>query len=165
MHWFFFQIDGYTWYYVMAAELAADYALSPSELPPSRTTFPASDLHAVAFQYDLLTGKVSSLEEVTNHTLTLEKCGKGDFKYLVLAPVLRNGMALLGELEKFVTVSEQRFPSLDVSGERGFAEVVGVAGESVRVTVYTGKETVLVECVIGPTGRADLTISKTPTCV
>ena len=150
----------------MAADLTEDYALTGSELPPSRHTFPASAMDHVAFQYDVRTGKVFGIETVSSSTsITLEKCGKNDFKYVVMAPLLQGGVALFGELNKFVTVSETRFPSVDHTGERSFATVVGVPSETVTVTVYDGQNTVTVDCVIGDSGRADLAISKNPTCV
>ena len=161
----FLQIDGFTWYYIMAAELESDYALMGSELPPSRGTFPASKLHAVSFQYDLANGRVFGIEELSSSTsLTVGHCGKQDFKYIVVAPLFHNGMALFGELSKFVTVSEARFPSVDVTGDRVFVTVAGVPTETVTVTVYTGKSTKTVDCVIGNSGYADLSISDTPTC-
>lgn len=150
----------------MAADLKEDYALSGWELPPSRHTFPASAMSHVAFQYDIRTGKVFGIETVSSSTsITLEKCGKDDFKYVVMAPMLRGGVALFGELNKFVAVSETRFPSVDQAGGRSFATVVGVASEVVTVTVYDGENTVTVDCVIGDSGRADLAISNNPTCV
>ena len=149
----------------MAAELEADYVLSPAELPPSRGTFPASGLHHISFKYDVMSGEVFGIEEMSNKTMTVSKCQKEDFQYIVVAPVLSNGMAVFGELNKFVTVSQERFPSVDVTGERVFATVVGVPTETVTVTVYTGKTTVPVNCVIGNSGYADLAISQTPTCI
>lgn len=150
----------------MAAELDADYALSAAELPPSKGTFPASRLRAVAFRYDVGSGEVFGIQELlTNNTITVGKCKKEDFQYIVVAPLLRNGMALFGELNKFVTVSEVRFPSVDETGDRAFATVVGVPSETVTVTVYTGKSTVVVDCVIGSSGYADLSITQTPSCV
>ena len=150
----------------MAAQLEADYALSGSELPPSRSTFPASRLNHVVFQYDVRTGEVFGIENLTSDSsITVGKCEKIDFKYFVVAPLLENGMALFGELDKFVTVSETRFTHLDQTGSRTFATVRGVPSEVVKVTVYNGKSTVTVNCVIGNSGYADLAISATPTCV
>lgn len=152
-----------TWYYVMAAELKADYALSAAELPPSRTTFPA--INSIAFQYDVRTGRVFGIEDFSNNSITVEKCGKEDFKYIVIAPLFVNGMALFGELNKFVTVSETRFPQFDATGNSVFATVRGVPSERVTVTVYNGYGTVTVDCAIGDSGYADLTIAQSPTCV
>jgi len=84
----------------MAADLNEDYAMAITELPPSRNTFPRSYMKAVVFQYDVRTGKVSTIEDVTtNSVITVTKCTKADFKYMVVAPVLPNGLALLGELQ------------------------------------------------------------------
>lgn len=154
-----------TWYYVMAAQLEADYALSGSELPPSQNTFPGSRLKHMVFQYDVHTGEAFGIENLTSDSsITVGKCGKADFKYFVVTPLLENGMALFGELNKFVTVSETRFIHVDQTGSRTFATMRGVPSEVVKVTVYNGKDTVTVNCVIGDSGYADLAISATPTC-
>jgi hypothetical protein len=149
----------------MAAQLEEDYAFSGSELPPSQHTFPGSKLNHVAFQYDVRTGTVSKIEELTATTaITIGSCKKTDFKYIVVAPILANGMALFGELDKFVPVSETRFVHFDQSESQVFATVKGVPSESVSLTIYDGKSAVSINCVIGASGFADLTISANPAC-
>jgi len=56
--------------------------------------------------------------------------------YYVLAPVLPNGMALIGETEKFVTVARKRISaaSADVAGLK--LTVDGVPGERVELLLY-----------------------------
>jgi len=59
-----------------------------------------------------------------------------DFAYFVLAPVQDNGMALLGETAKYVTLSDQRFVAVEVVGD-GFAlTLAGVPGEVVEILAY-----------------------------
>ena len=153
-----------TWYYVMAAELASDYALSPSELPTSRASFPATFINSVAFQYDIRTGKVFGIEDFTGSAITVEKCGKDDFKYIVIAPRFTNGMYLFGELNKFVAVSETRFPEVDQTGGSVYARVMGVPSEKVTVSIYNGKSVMSVDCLIGDAGYASLFIATNATC-
>ena len=97
--------------------------------------------------------------------ITVEKCGKEDFKYFVIAPLLDNGVALFGELDKFVTVSETRFSRLTQSDKEASITVMGMPSERVKVTVYDGKTTLAVDCLIGDGGSAELTLSATPTCL
>ena len=145
----------------MAAELEADYALSSSELPPTSNTFPDSTLNAMAFQYNVLTGKPFSMERFTEtRTITIGKCEKADFKYYVIAPHFNNGMYLFGELNKFVPVSKERFVSFDQTENEVHFRLAGVPTETVLVTVYDGEALTALECAIRDDYFADLTITR-----
>ncbi len=61
---------------------------------------------------------------------------KNDASYNVLCPVLENGMALIGETEKFVTLSAKRFPSITLSGNALSLDVEGVPREEVLISLY-----------------------------
>ena len=145
----------------MGAELAADYALSSYELPPSSNTFPASSLQAVAFQYSVVTKKLFSIEEFTEtESITVGACGKADFKFIVVAPRFDNGMYLFGELDKFVPVSEQRFVSYDQTMDEVYFRLAGVPEEVVEVTLYDGQAVKTATCVIRDDYYAELTIKR-----
>ena len=153
-----------TWYHVIAAALNGDYALAAAELPPSRFSFPGTSFPtSVAFQHTL-DGKVTTVLDFTaSSKLMISKCGKTDFQYWTIAPVLDNGWALLGELNKILTISETRFPDIEVrdpSDQQYLVVLQGVAGEIVPVTLYNPKEkkTVTVSCTVGPAGTAVLLI-------
>ena len=155
------QVSRHSWYYVMAADLQEDYAMAITELPPTRNTFPQTYMKAVAFQYDVRTGKVLNIQDVTSTSqITVSKCGKSDFKYMVIAPILPNGVALLGELSKFITVSETRFVDLDTSTELTSVSLFGVPSEKVTVTLYntTSAAYSMVDCVIDTNGYATLSM-------
>ena len=152
----------------MAAELKEDYALSPTELPPSSNTFPATHLDAVAFQYDIITGIVSKIEAFTSRdVLTVPKCGKADFQFYAVAPRFgNNGMYLFGELDKFVPVSEQRFVDFDEMDGEVYFRLAGVPGEVVDVSVYDGKRVTVVSCVIRNDYSVELRMAQSKfTCV
>ena len=153
------QIGQMTWYYVMGAEVEAEYALKAADLPPSRHTFPASSMDSVIFQYDIQTMKVSGIQKFTDNSITIGISQKKNFQYFVIAPKLPNGMFLFGELNKFVTVSETRITHIDVTGEFVYAEVMGVPGEEVKMTLYDGQNIMTVDCLMGDSGYADLEIS------
>ena len=150
-----------TWYYVMAAELEADYALSFSELPRTPDLIPDASLNAIAFQYNAISGQVSTMEEFNEDVgITIGKCEKADFKYYVIAPRFLNGMYLFGELNKFVPVSKERFINFDQKMDEVHFLLAGVPTETVSVTVYDGKTLNTVPCVIRDDYFADLTISS-----
>ncbi len=146
----------------MAAELMENYDLSAAELPPSRSTFPATSLDAVAFQYNVVTRSVTGTMVLDRNTfITVPKCGKSDFKYFAVAPRFsNNGMYLFGELDKFVPVSEQRFVSFDQTKDEVYIRLAGVPTETVYVTVYDGKSPKNVQCTIRSDYYAELVLSQ-----
>ena len=71
-------------------------------------------------------------------TIPLKTCGKWDFQLYAVAPVLPNGWALLGEPDKWVPVSNERFRDFSSSGGGGgdgssSVTTMGVEGETVSV--------------------------------
>ena len=135
----FLQLAGLTWYYIVAAEIASPYELKAQELPPSRTTFPKTSFPlSLAFRYNLK-GTILQAQNFTSFsTISIPTCDRTDFLYWVIAPVLPgNGVALLGELNKVVTVSETRFQNIVVYDSRDFIlNIVGDPGETVTLSTY-----------------------------
>ena len=156
------QIDRWTWYYILAAELTSSYLLSASELPPSQSLFPASSFpQAIAFQYTL-NKTVTQLVDFGDYMkIYVAECGKSDFQYWVIAPYFPNGIALLGELNKVTTVSEARFGHPVVSDNEVTIMVNGVPKETVSVTFYDGSKdsTMEVLCPINDSGTNRLRVS------
>jgi len=68
--------------------------------------------------------------------IELGKMKKNDACYYVLMPVLDNGMAVIGEADKFATLSRKRFPEIRLDNSRLEMKVAGVPGERVNVSVY-----------------------------
>jgi len=52
-----------------------------------------------------------------------------------IAPVLSNGWTLLGETDKYVSVSNQRFDSINVSGSELTIDLIGDNQEKVTVAL------------------------------
>ena len=127
-----------------------------SELPPStnvkpRTSFPPS----LAYTYTL-DGTVVKAMNFTG-TLDIPECSVTDFQYWTLSPIMANGWALLGELNKVLPVSETRV--VDIITSNGDIHVVylsGEPGEVVPMTVYdTGSGTTEVtSCTIDSSGNS-----------
>jgi hypothetical protein len=59
-----------------------------------------------------------------------------DVGYLVLAPVLDNGLALIGETGKFVTLADRRFSEIEVAGDAIRLSLEGAPGEEVVVRAF-----------------------------
>jgi len=59
-----------------------------------------------------------------------------DFGYFVLAPVFGNGLALIGEADKFVTVADKRFVSIDTTADSIAVGLAGVPGEEITLLGY-----------------------------
>ena len=77
--------------------------------------------------------------------------------YFVLAPVLENGLALIGETGKFVTMADQRFKDIRLREQGVEVQIAGVPGEEVTIIAYdTVVERMLPEMnvVVGPDGEA-----------
>ena len=155
-----------TWYYILAAELTSSYSMSASELPPSRSTFPATSFpKSIAFQYTLDKKVTKTADFGADMKLDVATCGKSDFQYWVIAPYLPNQFALLGELDKVTTVSEARFSDFEFSQNDVMMKVSGVPKEVVSVTFYdmNKKNTVIISCTIGSGGTNQLSVA-TNTC-
>lgn len=110
----------------MAAVLQSDYQLSL-----------AKDMGMTGAHVHYEANTSSSVSR--SPTIPLKTCGKWDFQLHAVAPVLPNGWALLGEPDKWVPVSNERFRDLSYSsgggGGDGFSSVtaMGVEGEAVSV--------------------------------
>lgn len=59
-----------------------------------------------------------------------------DWTYVILAPVLSNGLALLGETTKYVPVADRRIRRVAVHGDTLVVDVSGAPGESVVLRAW-----------------------------
>ena len=86
-----------------------------------------------------------------------------DFAYVVIAPVQTNGLALIGEPAKYVTLADRRFRGATVEPD-GFALTLeGAPGEEVRVLAWDADANRLlppVTATIGADGRAATAIRR-----
>jgi hypothetical protein len=83
--------------------------------------------------------------------------------YLILAPILENDLALIGETGKFVTVSDKRFTDLRCEAEALQVELAGVPGEGVELVAFDARQDRLlppVAVTIGTDGTARATLSR-----
>jgi hypothetical protein len=103
--------NGWTWYYVLSLP-AAGY------LP----SFSASDLGGagkwVVYNFET---RIASIREGET-PINLQREAKHE--YFVVAPLFENGMAVIGDVEKFVTMADMRVSSVEVSPEGIRVEVI-----------------------------------------
>lgn len=159
---------GLTWYYVLVADLQQPYQMSVAELPPSHSVKPKTHFPlSVAVRYTL-DGKVVQAVNLSGaNPLTIDECGRDDFQYWVIAPLVcdMDGV-LLGELDKVVTASEARIVSIALSehedGNVCTIKVRGVPGETVHMTTFGVKApgAFTADCVIAADGTAEIQIKS-----
>lgn len=156
------QIGQFTWYYLFTADLSTPYSLKAKELPPSHSTYPATSLPfpTIAFQYTL-DGNITNVTDFgpngsigPDTSLYISQCSKATFQYWVIPPYFPFGYTLMGELNKIVPVSEQRFSDITISENIVKIRVRGVPAEKVNVTLYDRAmhKQQVVNCIISESG-------------
>jgi len=82
--------------------------------------------------------------------------------YIVFAPILSNGMALIGETDKFVTMADKRIQSVKVGGNSLEAEIAGVEGETVTLSAFDTKNNIMLTsaAIIDATGKGLIKITR-----
>jgi len=150
--------DGFAWHYVVAADH-----------PVSNYTFGLGDLfgnfsragakQALAWNWHEYYGNnktkpiiVRANDKITVPNLTSTKEGEIKFIYWVIAPTFPNGWTFLGEMNKYVTMSRQRFTSVgyNEAGNSVYATFTGKKGEVVSIGVSNPSNSVIaVDCVVG----------------
>ncbi len=121
------------------ANLLEKYDLPVSQLPPSSSVKPLSFFPPyVAANVRLNSVLSTSILSDSTSSITLSPCGESDFQFWVLAPVLPgSSVAVFGELQKVVAISEQRFVSVkSVSNEFVFG-IKGVDDEDINLWAYS----------------------------
>jgi hypothetical protein len=80
-----------------------------------------------------------------------------DYDYIVLVPIASNGLALIGEIEKFVTMADRRFRNIEVLKNGFQVTLEGSAGEVVSIQLFDTVHQRLLgpyEILIGEQGTA-----------
>jgi len=120
-------VDGFTWHHVFVANLKTSYTLTPSKLVKATSMGATTNL---IFSYDTPTN-VSVFD--ANTPLRLSPNGKADFKFYHIAPVFANGWAVLGETDKFISVSHPRFNHINVDSNGIYVDLRGVFNEKISI--------------------------------
>lgn len=177
----------YTWMYAFGTMLYEPYMLTLSELQASATKWakqgkiPAQGVNTGVPEYVAFNSregpnsvvrifpqkKVHAGNQETEHggadAASLHfKAGHdyGAATYHVVAPVLPNGWAVLGETLKFIPMSSQRVRSMDVNTHSVELNVVGAPGESVTFSALEPGMTVPTHftAVVDAKGEATITM-------
>ena len=139
----------------------------PKEFPSCsaykpQTVYPES----VALQYNLdgsIRGKAVHITKNPD-IIPLKKCGRDDFEYWLVAPVLPGtGVAFLGELTKILSVSEQRVLTVIKFGDTFVVKLRGAPGENVYISTYDVKSSKIttVTSTMDPDGTGAVAVSAT----
>jgi hypothetical protein len=143
-------VDGMTWHHVFVANLKTAYNLTPNKLVKATSSGATTNL---VFSFDAPTN-VSVFD--SNNPLRLAPNGKADFKFYHIAPVFSNGWAVLGETDKFISVSHPRFNHVNVDSNGIYVDLRGVYNE--KITIYFAQKSsstytvVSYGCVVPETG-------------
>ncbi|MBD3352974.1 MAG: hypothetical protein GF364_15940 [Candidatus Lokiarchaeota archaeon] len=126
-----------TWHYVLTINLF------PQRVKTHRYSISDVDIEGKYLEYDWHTKNIRQVEsrDIVEQNLKFE-----DYKYRVYCPFLCSGISLIGDPEKFVTFSEQRFRIIESTKEDVKLEIGGVKDEEVVLLFYSDKMPKSVVC-------------------
>ena len=172
--------NGSSWHFVTAIDVPTSFVLQPPDLWPVPTQ---PVLHRRWHALECVDGQAASLcgvqlglpdvstgipiNRCQNKTQDNRTCtwrGAHNWELTAVVPVTRSGMALLGELNKVVSISSARFGSVVTLRDGLRVTVRGTPGEKVELTfvvgAFTPQPTIRVASVtIQASGEATVSIS------
>jgi hypothetical protein len=117
------QRNGRTWYYVLSLPAAGYFpSFSPSDLGVKG--------RCVVYNHD---SRIASIRDADS-SIHLQREAKHE--YFIVAPVLENGMAVIGDVEKFVTMADMRVASVEPSPEAIRVEVISTESHNPIIVGY-----------------------------
>lgn len=149
-------VSGVRYSYVLTPEVSSAYNLSLAELGYDPSVSLAAQRRGSG-----------ALETVsTSKPLALAKCQLDSFGLVVLSPELgTSGWRLLGEPEKWVAVSPQRFSQVSADGSGVSATLSGGPGEVVTVRFQNSAGKVIQgSCTLSAAGKASIKAATDVTC-
>lgn len=117
-----------------------DYDFKPGDLLdlPSSVEDAFADQEWVAYPHNM-TSPPMPFDQ--SHPIKLPKCNRADFGLWHVAPVFSNGWVLMGEMDKFVPISEQRIRSMSVDDTSVTIVLRGAAFEEVTIAFWKPSST------------------------
>jgi len=110
----------------------AAFNLWPAQMYEPFVTFAEAGISGKHLIYNYMTGKYRIASDKINFgIMPPEKAF-----YYVLCPMLPNGMAVIGETGKFITLSRKRFPSVKLEQDALALSIEGVPGEELKLKIY-----------------------------
>ena len=154
------ELQGFRWHYVLAVNNEQQLAITADSIHMD-----ARSVSHVAWDAVEGVDEYQSLRAFdSGDSFTLQPSSLPAFHILHFAPMLPCGIALLGERDKWVRISEQRIASIDLSADVLVLELRGEPGEQVSMDyVMRGQETAVLtaSCVMDMDGQAVLSITAT----
>jgi hypothetical protein len=152
-------VSGAKYSYVLVPMLKSSYGVTSAQLGYPAVT------ELVAVHQD----RVQNPEVVDSlHPVQLAPCAETTFDLVTLSPRLDGGWALLGEPDKWVSVSGQRFSAVQSTGDTASVVASGPDGETISVAWRTPEPngiTIVGKCTIGSTGQVTVSATASPPAV
>ncbi len=124
------EIHGFLWFFVIGAELEEEFMLETSDLYP----FVESGVEYVGFNWHNPAILVQFSNGIPYKLPENDPTVKWDFTYHIFAPILDNGFIILGETNKFVTISNLRITKIE-SESQTFVKIHISGGKQEVITV------------------------------
>ena len=158
-----------TFFHLLTADLPSAASLLPSDLRCTGVAGSADVAETMLVFENANATSASQVQPVgfsATEPLQLAACAREDFKLYHAAPILQNGWALLGEVEKWVPVSAARFQRVEVvGGPRSVVRthIAGAENETIAVDFASPNGTVTrVTCTVSANLAA--VVSSDGTC-
>lgn len=145
------------WSYIVGVNLVEPFSLKPSDLLQQTSLLKSTndDAVAVAWPVNLSTGRTEEFKiSRINASQPLDipaapiKDNVPGASLWATAPILPNGIALLGEVSKWATMSTRRFRGAKMTGSTFSCKVLGAPGEKVVISYVLPYPTVKAEMMI-----------------
>jgi len=145
------------WMYFLGADLSANFQVYPLDV----------NLTGSHYQYNYYTKSVSTWNSNNPVVLPSGQSVNGvvSFTYITTAPILSGTWSYIGEVNKFVTASQQR--TVSVSQNPLSVTIQGVAGEKVTlgfVNTASSSSVTTVVCTIGSSGTSVASCNSSCSC-
>jgi len=152
------------WDHIFAAGLSTSYQLSAGELTLDMAGARTIS-NSIAYSINTLSFDVSTLIMKpfdNSQALNVPACGYSDFQLWHVAPVFTSGYSLLGELSKWVPVSEGRIVEIQESESSLSVFAKGVWQEQVTLYFTQGNATnpllIPMSCTVGSAGTVTFNV-------
>mmetsp|Transcript_14835 Transcript_14835/g.43962 ORF Transcript_14835/g.43962 Transcript_14835/m.43962 type:complete len:865 (-) Transcript_14835:64-2658(-) len=148
----FTNVSGSRYGYVLVPKLSSHYSMTAEQ-----AGFASSDTLVAVHQNDVDHPVVVD----STHNLELSPCDETTFDLVTLSPKMESGWALLGEPNKWVSVSAERFSNVQADTDKASTVVSGPPGEIVTVAWQTPSGKVVSgSCAVSPSGTSTVTATS-----
>jgi hypothetical protein len=104
-------------------------------------------------EYDWFTGESRI---ITQNTGIAQRLKFEQYKYRIYAPVLKNGMAILGDPSKYIMMSDKEFPALKHNENSLTLTVSNIAGEWTEIMIYCSEKPASIKINANPCSQFEI---------